>query len=62
MNPAVIGIGAAVSARAIRPSPRSADVKCSQAAYAAVMAKSAKKIVLMVIPLSSGMSLLNGTP
>ena len=50
MKPAATGTGAAVSARASRPSPWSREAKCSQAAYRAVIANNAKKIVLTLIP------------
>ena len=62
MKPAATGMGAAVSARASRPSPWLVSAKCSQAAYTAVIANSAKNIVLIEIPLTFGMELLNGTP
>ena len=62
MNPAATGIGAAVSTRPIRPSPRDRDAKCSQTVYAADAANSAKNTVLTVTPAMRGMSLLNGTP
>ena len=62
MKPAATGIGAAVSARAIRPSPSVAGAKCSQNAHSAAIANSAKKIVLTVIPAIFGIALLNGTP
>jgi hypothetical protein len=62
MNPAAMGIGAAVSARASRPSPRSRGAKCSQTVYTRATANIAKKIVLMVIPPIFGIALLNGMP
>ncbi len=62
MNPAVIGIGAAVSARAMRPSPCVRDVKCSQTAYIAVIANSARKIQATMNGPILGIALLNGTP
>ncbi len=62
MNPAAMGTGAAVSARATRPSPRSRDAKCNQIAYSTASTNSAKKIVLTEIPPTFGMVLLNGTP
>ena len=62
MNPAATGIGAAVSARVMRPSPRIREAKCSQSVYSAEIANSVKKIALTLTPAMRGISLLNGTP
>jgi hypothetical protein len=62
MKPAASGKGAAVSARASAPSPRSRDAKCSHAAYNATTTNSAKNIVLTLIPATLGIAALNGTP
>ena len=62
IKPAATGIGAAVSARAMRPSPCPRELKCSQNAYSADTANRKKKIVLTVIPAMRGIALLNGTP
>ena len=62
MKPAATGIGAAVNALANRPSPWSRVAKCNQSVYNAAIAKSAKKIVLTVIPPIFGIALLNGMP
>ncbi len=62
MNPAAIGMGAVVTARASRPSPWSRDAKCNPIAQRAAMANRTKKTVLMLMPWNLGMTLLNGTP
>src|SRR5689334_3036309 len=62
MKPAAMGMGAAVSARASRPSPRSLGAKCKYAAYSATTTNSAKKTALTLIPWNLGITLLNGTP
>ncbi len=63
MKPAAIGIGAAVSARAIRPSPvRAGRRSAATRVDGREVANSTKKIVLTVIPAIFGIALLNGTP
>ena len=60
INPAAIGIGAAVSVSTTRDSDRAET--CSQNAHSAAMANNAKNTVLTVTPPNCGTELLYGTP